>query len=164
MRRHRTLLASLLAVSLIVSACGGTTEAEEETSETTVVEETPETTVVEETPETTVVEETPETTGMVTVYTGRHYGIEPVFDDFTAATGIEVRFTTGNDPELRERLIAEGANTPADVVMTADAANIELSAEAGLLASVESDVLTETIPEELRSEATTGSHSASEPA
>ncbi|HSM67316.1 MAG TPA: extracellular solute-binding protein, partial [Ilumatobacteraceae bacterium] len=90
--------------------------------------------------------------GMVTVYTGRHYGIEPVFEDFTAATGIEVRFTTGNDPELRERLLAEGENTPADVVMTADAANIELSAEAGALASVESDILTETIPEELRSE------------
>jgi iron(III) transport system substrate-binding protein len=159
MRRHRTLLASLLAVSLIVSACGGTTEAEEETPETTVVEETPETTVVEETPETTVVEETPETTtaeagpsGMVTIYTGRHYGIEPVFDAFTAATGIEIRFTTGNDPELRERLTAEGANTPADVVMTADASNIELAAEAGLLASLDSEVLVNTIPEELRDE------------
>jgi len=91
--------------------------------------------------------------GMITVYTGRHYGIEPVFAQFTADTGIEVRFTTGNDPELRERLIAEGANTPADVVMTADAANIELSADAGVLASVNSDILTETIPEELRSEA-----------
>ncbi len=91
--------------------------------------------------------------GTITVYTGRHYGIESVFDQFTADTGIEVRFTTGNDPELRERLIAEGANTPADVVMTADAANVELSADAGILASVESDVLTDTIPEELRSEA-----------
>jgi len=89
--------------------------------------------------------------GVVTVYTGRHYGIEPVFDDFTAATGIEVRFTTGNDPELRERLVAEGANSPADVVMTGDAANIELAAAAGLLASLDSEVLTSTIPEELRS-------------
>ncbi len=89
--------------------------------------------------------------GVVTVYTGRHYGIEPVFDEFTAATGIEVRFTTGNDPELRERLVAEGANTPADVVMTADASNIELAAAAGLLAPLTSDVLTSTIPEELRS-------------
>jgi iron(III) transport system substrate-binding protein len=90
--------------------------------------------------------------GTITVYTGRHYGIEPVFEQFTADTGIEVRFTTGNDPELRERLIAEGANTPADVVMTADAANIELSAEAGILASVDSVALTETIPEGFRSE------------
>lgn len=89
-------------------------------------------------------------TSVVTVYTGRHYGIEPVFDAFTAATGIDVRFTTGSDPELRERLLAEGSNTPADVVMTADAANIALAAEAGLLAPVVSDTLTGAIPEELR--------------
>jgi len=91
--------------------------------------------------------------GTITVYTGRHYGIEPVFAQFTADTGIEVRFTTGNDPELRERLIAEGVNTPADVIMTADAANIELSADAAVLASVDSDILTDTVPEELRSDA-----------
>lgn len=88
----------------------------------------------------------------VTVYTGRHYGIEPVFDEFTAATGIEVRFTTGSDPELRERLVAEGANTPADLIMTADAANIELAADAGLLAPVDSDVLRSAIPETLRAD------------
>ena len=87
----------------------------------------------------------------VTVYTGRHYGIEAVFEEFTADTGIDVRFTTGSDPELRERLLAEGANTPADLVMTADAANIELAARAGLLATIDSDTLTEAIPEELRS-------------
>src|SRR6056297_4360668 len=89
---------------------------------------------------------------VVTVYTGRHYGIEPVFESFTEATGIEVRFTTGSDPELRERLLAEGENTPADVVMTADAANISLAAEAGLLASLDSEVLRDTIPAELRAE------------
>ena len=86
----------------------------------------------------------------VTVYTGRHYGIEPVFEEFTAETGIEVRFTTGSDPELRERLAAEGANTPADLIMTADAANIALADEAGLLSPVESTALTGAIPEELR--------------
>ena len=87
----------------------------------------------------------------VTVYTGRHYGIEAVFDEFTAATGIEVRFTTGKDPELRERLIAEGENTPADLLMAADAANIELASDAGVLAALDSKVLDETIPAELRS-------------
>jgi len=91
-------------------------------------------------------------TESVTVYTGRHYGIEPIFASFTEATGIEVRFTTGSDPELRERLLAEGENTPADVVMTADAANIALAAEAGLLASLDSEVLRDAIPAELRAE------------
>ena len=88
--------------------------------------------------------------GLVTVYTGRHYGIESVFEQFTSETGIQVRFTTGGDPELRARLEAEGANTPADVLMTADAANISLAAEAGLLSTVDSKVLTEAIPSELR--------------
>lgn len=89
-------------------------------------------------------------TETVTVYTGRHYGAEAVFDAFTADTGIEVRFTTGSDPELRERLLAEGDNSPADVFMTADAANIALAADAGLLAPLDSAVLTEAIPAELR--------------
>lgn len=88
--------------------------------------------------------------GVVNVYTGRHYGIEPVFDAFTEATGIEVRFTTGGDPELRERLKAEGANTPADVLMTADAGNLYLAARDGLLAQVTSEVLEAAIPENLR--------------
>jgi iron(III) transport system substrate-binding protein len=88
----------------------------------------------------------------VTVYTGRHYGIEPVFEQFTEETGIEVRFTTGNDPELRERLIAEGENTPADVIMTADASNAVLASEAGVLAPIDSPELAAAIPEELRSE------------
>jgi iron(III) transport system substrate-binding protein len=91
-------------------------------------------------------------TSTVTVYTGRHYGIEPVFAAFTEATGIEVRFTTGSDPELRERLLAEGENTPADVVMTADAANIALAAAAGLLAPLDSAVLRDAVPAELRAE------------
>jgi iron(III) transport system substrate-binding protein len=89
-------------------------------------------------------------TTTVTVYTGRHYGIEPIFEEFTAETGIEVRFTTGSDPELRERLAAEGANTPADLVMTADAANIALAAEAGLLSAVDSEILAGAVPEALR--------------
>ena len=86
----------------------------------------------------------------VVVYTGRHYGVETIFEQFTAETGIEVRFTTGSDPELRERLAAEGENTPADLIMTADAANIALAAEAGLLSPVQSDALTSAIPEDLR--------------
>ena len=138
-KHPRYLLGGLLVGALVISACGSDDDGTADPPAGTTLGTTADGTV--------------EAGGMITVYTGRHYGIEPVFDDFTADTGIEVRFTTGNDPELRERLIAEGANTPADVLMTADAANVELSAEAGVLASVDSDVLSETIPEQLRSEA-----------
>ena len=138
-KHPRYLLGGLLVGALVISACGSDDDGTADPPAGTTLG--------------TTADGSAEAGGMITVYTGRHYGIEPVFDDFTADTGIEVRFTTGNDPELRERLIAEGANTPADVVMTADAANVELSAEAGVLASVDSDVLSETIPEQLRSEA-----------
>ena len=137
--QSRYLLGSVLVGALVFSACGSDDDAGTDSTDTA---EAP-----------TADDDASEAGGTITVYTGRHYGIETVFEQFTADTGIEVRFTTGNDPELRERLIAEGANTPADVVMTADAANIELAADAGVLASVESDVLTDTIPEDLRSEA-----------
>lgn len=86
----------------------------------------------------------------VNVYTSRHYGVEPVFDRFTEETGIEVRFTTGADALLRERLKAEGANTPADVFIAVDAGNLWLAAEDGLLASVDSQTLQDNIPAELR--------------
>jgi len=142
----RHLLGSLLVATLVLSACGSDDDAGGDNTDTTAD------TTADTTTNTAGDGDSVDAGGSITVYTGRHYGIEPVFEEFTADTGIEVRFTTGNDPELRERLIAEGANTPADVVMTADAANIELSAEADVLASVDSDVLTETIPEELRSE------------
>ncbi len=142
-KRGRYRWGTLLVGALLLSACGSDDDTDGGGSNSTPPADT--------TGPTTASDEASDG-GTVTVYTGRHYGIEPVFEQFTADTGIEVRFTTGNDPELRERLIAEGANTPADVVMTADAANIELSADAGVLASVDSDILTETIPEELRSD------------
>lgn len=95
--------------------------------------------------------QTSDSSQIVTVYTGRHYGIEPVFEAFTKQTGIEVRFTTGSDPELRERLVAEAANTPADLFMVADAANIELAATSGLLATIDSAVMQESVPVDFRS-------------
>jgi len=88
--------------------------------------------------------------GVVNIYTSRHYGVEPVFNRFTEETGIEVRFTTGSDALLRERLRAEGANTPADVYIAVDAGNLWLAAENGLLEALDSQVLLNNIPENLR--------------
>jgi len=87
---------------------------------------------------------------VVNVYTSRHYGVEPVFERFTRETGIQVRFTTGSDAVLRERLRAEGRHTPADVYMAVDAGNLWLAGEAGLLAPLDSRVLREAIPAHLR--------------
>ena len=84
------------------------------------------------------------------VYSGRHYGIEAAFEQFTEDTGIEVEFLTGNDAELRERIQAEGEDTDADAYITVDAGNLAAAAEQDLFQPIDSPALEEAIPAELR--------------
>lgn len=84
------------------------------------------------------------------VYSGRHYGIEKAFDQFTEDTGIEVKFLTGNDGELRERIAAEGEETEADAYITVDAGNLAAAAAQGLFRPIESPTLEQAVPAELR--------------
>lgn len=87
----------------------------------------------------------------LTVYTARNEQlIKPVFDRYTEETGTTIRFLTDKEGPLLARLEAEGKRTPADVLMTVDAGNLWLAAEAGLLAPVESAVLSANIPAHLR--------------
>jgi len=89
--------------------------------------------------------------GPVIVYSSRQeHLIKPLFDRFTAETGIEVQYQTGEDGPLIARLQAEGQQTFADILYTVDAGNLWSAAEKGLLAPVESDVLARNIPEHLR--------------
>lgn len=83
------------------------------------------------------------------VYSGRHYGIEKAFEQFTKDTGIEVVFLTGNDGELRERIAAEGEETKADAYITVDAGNLAAAAAQGLFQPIDSPVLAQAIPSEL---------------
>src|SRR5687767_7186771 len=87
---------------------------------------------------------------MLTVYSGRHYGIETAFEQFEEETGVDVEFLTGKDGELRERIAAEGEDTEADVYLTVDAGNLWAAAEEGIFQPLESDVLDGAIPKELR--------------
>lgn len=87
----------------------------------------------------------------VVVYSARiEQLIKPMFDAFTKETGIKVKYTTDNEGALLARLEAEGKNTPADMLITADAGNLWAAAQAGLLKSVKSDVLESNIPAHLR--------------
>lgn len=80
------------------------------------------------------------------VYNGRaHYGTEQVFLDFEEATGIDVELRGGNAAELYERLRAEGEDTPADVLVTTDLANLWRAEDAGLLRGVTSPTLEEQV-------------------
>ncbi|WP_322888893.1 MULTISPECIES: Fe(3+) ABC transporter substrate-binding protein [unclassified Yoonia] len=88
----------------------------------------------------------------VNIYTTREPGlIQPVMDAFTAETGIAVNLSFIEDG-LVERLTAEGARSPADLVMTVDIANLKQIVDAGVVQAVESDVLNAAIPAELRSD------------
>lgn len=84
------------------------------------------------------------------VYSARSYGAEAAYAQFTEDTGIRVEFLNGNDAELRERLQAEGADSPADVFMTVDVANLTLAAEQGVFGSTESPELEAAVPADLR--------------
>jgi iron(III) transport system substrate-binding protein len=88
------------------------------------------------------------------VYNGRsHYGDEKVFRDFEAATGVKLELRGGTGPELFERLSREGADTPADVYVTTDLANLWRAEQAGLLQGVSSPTLRAQVPEQLRDQA-----------
>jgi iron(III) transport system substrate-binding protein len=86
----------------------------------------------------------------IQVYSARSYGAEQAYQRFTEETGIAVEFLNGNDAELRERLQAEGSDTKADVYLTVDVANLALAAEQDLLQPVDSSVLEEAVPANLR--------------
>lgn len=87
----------------------------------------------------------------VFVYSARNEQlIKPLFDAYTKQTGVQVKFVTDKEGPLLERLKAEGANTPADILITVDAGNLWQAAQADLLRPVQSKILETNIPEYLR--------------
>ena len=70
------------------------------------------------------------------IYSARsHYGEEEPFERFAKDTRTNLRLRGGDASELYERLKTEGDNTPADVLITVDAANLWRAKEAGLIDS-----------------------------
>ena len=87
----------------------------------------------------------------VNVYSSRHYDTDLViYDAFTAATGIRVNIIEGNGEEILARIQAEGANSPADVLITVDGGRLHRAVEAGILAPVESAILEARVPEAMQ--------------
>ncbi|MEQ8440333.1 MAG: extracellular solute-binding protein [Alphaproteobacteria bacterium] len=90
--------------------------------------------------------------GEVNVYSLRQqFLLEPIFEAFTAETGIEVNVLYSGD-EMIERMAQEGENSPADVVMTSSFGTTLRVAEEGLAQAVHSDTLDARIPEQFRDE------------
>ncbi len=85
------------------------------------------------------------------VYNGRsQYGSEKPFTDFADANSLSIELRGGTAPELFERLESEGDETPADVLVTTDLANLWRAKEAGLLQPIDSPKLEADVPAALR--------------
>lgn len=86
----------------------------------------------------------------VNVYSYRQpFLIKPMFDAFTAETGIEVN-TVFAKTGLVERLKNEGDNSPADLLLTSDFSNLSAAVAADVTQAVESNTLNANIPAQFR--------------
>ena len=89
--------------------------------------------------------------GEVNLYSSRHYDTdERLYSDFEDMTGITINRIEGGADELIARMQAEGANSPADVLLTVDTSRLQRAKDAGVLQSIDSDVLEERIPANLQ--------------
>lgn len=86
----------------------------------------------------------------VNVYSARQDAlIAPLLEQFEETTGVKVNLITGKAEELLTRIKAEGAATPADLLITVDAGNLHRAKEAGVLQPIESALIESRVPEKL---------------
>ncbi len=86
----------------------------------------------------------------VNIYTTREPGlIQPILDAFTDETGIAVN-TVFLESGLIERVQAEGASSPADLLMAVDFGALIDLVDAGVTQPVESEILEAAVPASLR--------------
>ena len=86
------------------------------------------------------------------VYSGRHYNTDKaLYKQFTDQTGIGINLLEAKDKVLLQRLEAEGDNTPADILVLADAARLVKASDMGLYQPSSSSKLNAEIPANLRS-------------
>jgi len=87
----------------------------------------------------------------VVVYSARaEQLIKPLFDAYTRDTGVQIKFITGGEGPLMERLKSEGQNTPADILLTVDAGNLWQASNLELLRPISSKTLQDNVPMHLR--------------
>lgn len=90
---------------------------------------------------------------ILNLYSARHYQTdEALYANFTKQTGIKINRIEGKEDELLERIKNEGANSPADILLTVDASRLAKAHELGLFVPVTSKVLEARIPANLRTD------------
>lgn len=92
---------------------------------------------------------------VLNLYSARHYQTdEGMYEAFTRTTGIKINRVDADDAGILARLRAEGAASPADVVMLVDAARLAVADSQGLFQPIKSARLDAAIPANLRAAAT----------
>jgi iron(III) transport system substrate-binding protein len=88
--------------------------------------------------------------GEINVYTYREARlIQPLFDAFTKDTGVKVNVISASSG-LEQRIKTEGANSPADVLLTVDIGRLEEAVQAGITQPIKSSVLEQVVPAQYR--------------
>lgn len=88
---------------------------------------------------------------VLNLYSARHYQTdEALYARFTELTGIKIQRVDADDAGILARLKAEGAASPADVILLVDAARLAQADSQGLFRPIRSTKLDEAIPAHLR--------------
>jgi iron(III) transport system substrate-binding protein len=88
--------------------------------------------------------------GEITVYNAQHEDLTQGWvDAFTAETGVKVTLRQGDDTELSNQIIQEGAASPADVFLTENSPAMAQVENAGLFADVDQATVAQ-VPKEFR--------------
>jgi iron(III) transport system substrate-binding protein len=92
---------------------------------------------------------------VLNLYSARHYATdEALYANFTKTTGIKINRVDADDAGILSRLKAEGAASPADVILLVDAARLHKGEVDGLFKPIRSKVLEDAIPAQYRGKAT----------
>ncbi|MEZ5643834.1 MAG: extracellular solute-binding protein [Burkholderiaceae bacterium] len=88
---------------------------------------------------------------VLNLYSARHYQTdEAMYEAFTRSTGIKINRVDADDAGIIARLRAEGAASPADVILLVDAARLAVADSQGLFQPIKSARLDDAIPATLR--------------
>jgi len=87
----------------------------------------------------------------VNIYSARKEKlIKPILDQFSAETGIKTNLITASADKLLTRMINEGRNTPADILITVDAGRLHRARQADILQQFQSPEIEKIVPSKLR--------------
>ena len=126
---RKSLYLVVIAMMLVLSACGNTTKKESGTDAGAKKSGKSE----------------------VNLYTSRHYDVDnELYKKFEEETGIKVNVIKDEADVLIERIKREGTATKADMFLTADVGRLYRAKEEGLLQAVSSDILSKQVPENFR--------------